>query len=332
MPRLPLWDLIPVAALAAYVLPAFAVFMLRQPSRHARVDAVPASPYVPRLLMDFTYWVFQQPVAICRALRITPAMISYASVAVTTAAAVALGAGHFAIGGWTLLLAFALDAWDGILARRLGTASNAGEFLDATVDRYNDLFALFGLLYYWRNDPLPLALTAAALVGSTLTSYTRAKGESLGIDPNIGYMQRHERAVYLGLGTLLAPLASAWLEPAATHPRYLLAVVAIAIVAAASNITALMRARYVLTSLRRQQSDLQSPVGAAPAPRIDAPANRDDMRDRAADPQIWGTGAARVGPPGRVHDRAAAADGHAANVRSEDDRGDRDGALPGSGA
>jgi phosphatidylglycerophosphate synthase len=251
------WDLLPVAALAVYTLPAFVVFMVLSARsgmrRTGRIDAVPASPYLPRLLMEFAYWVFEQPVAICRALGITPAMISYASVAVTLGAAVALGAGRFAVGGWTLLLAFALDAWDGILARRLGTASNAGEFLDATVDRYNDLFAFFGLAYYWRNDPWPLAITAAALVGSTLTSYTRAKGEAVGVDPNVGYMQRHERAVYLGLGTLLSPIASMWLEPAADHPRYLLAIVAVAVVALASNVTALLRARYVLAGLRSRR-------------------------------------------------------------------------------
>jgi CDP-diacylglycerol--glycerol-3-phosphate 3-phosphatidyltransferase len=253
MLRLSLWDVIPVAALAAYVVPALVVFLVLAARsgmrRSARIDAVPASPYVPRLLMEFTYWVFEQPVAICRALGITPAMISYASVAVTVGAAVALGAGLFAVGGWVLLLSFALDSWDGLLARRLGTSSNAGEFLDATIDRYNDLIAFFGLLYYWRNDPLPLAITAAALLGSTLTSYTRAKGEALGIDPNVGYMQRHERAVYLGLGTLLAPLASRWLEPGVAHPRYWLAILAVAIVAIASNVTALMRARYVLVRL-----------------------------------------------------------------------------------
>ncbi len=75
----------------------------------------------------------------------------------------------------------------------------------------------------------------------------------MGVDPNVGYMQRHERAVYLGLGTLLSPIASMWLEPAADHPRYLLAIVAVAVVALASNVTALLRARYVLAGLRSRR-------------------------------------------------------------------------------
>jgi CDP-diacylglycerol--glycerol-3-phosphate 3-phosphatidyltransferase len=249
------WDWLPPVALGAYVLPAFVVFLVRTGGvvRTARIDAAGRSPYVPRLLMEFAYWVFEQPVAICRALGVTPAMISFASLAVTAGAAAAIGAGCFSLGGWTLLLGFALDAWDGILARKLGVSSDAGEFLDATIDRYNDLLTSLGFMYYWRDDPLPLACAAAALVGSTLVSYTRAKGEAVGVDPNVGTMQRHERAVYLGLGALLAPVAALWLEPRATHPRYLLAVAAVALVAIASNLTAIARARFVLAGLRARK-------------------------------------------------------------------------------
>jgi CDP-diacylglycerol--glycerol-3-phosphate 3-phosphatidyltransferase len=252
--NLPLVDLVPLVALSAYAVPAFVVFLVRTQlagmPRTARIDAVPRSPYLPRLLMEYAYWVFDQPVAICRWLGLSPNTITIASLVVTVGAAIALGAGRFALGGWTLLLAFALDAWDGILARKLGTASISGEFLDAVVDRYNDLFALFGLMYYYRNDPLPLALAALSLVGSMLVSYTRAKGEACGVDPNVGTMQRHERAVYLGTFTILAPLAAAWLEPGAAHPRYHLTIAMLALVAVATNLTAIRRAQHVLRALK----------------------------------------------------------------------------------
>ncbi len=252
--RLPLIDLVPIVALMAYAVPAFIVFLVRSAMvgvpRTARLDSVPRSPYLPRLIMEYGYWVFDQPVAICRWLGITPDTITYTSIVATLGAAVALGSGRFALGGWLLLFAFALDAWDGILARKTGVASLAGEFLDAVVDRYNDLFALFGLMYYYRNAPLPLGLAALALVGSMLVSYTRAKGEACGVDPNVGYMQRHERAAYLGVFTILAPVAAAWLEPGAAHPIYHLTVAMLAVVALATNVTAVWRARYVLVRLK----------------------------------------------------------------------------------
>lgn len=255
--RLPLVDWLPIVALFAYAVPAFVVFLARSAAsgvpRTARIDAVPRSPYLPRLLMEFGYWVFAQPVAICRRLGIGPDAITLGSLVATLGAAVALGGGWFALGGWLLLFAFALDAWDGILARQTGRASAAGEFLDATVDRYNDLIVFFGLLYYYRDDPLPLALGALALVGTTLTSYTRAKGEAVGIDPNVGYMQRHERAVWLGVATILAPLAALFLEPGARHPRYHLAIAALAVLAIATNLTAIERARFVLHRLKEKR-------------------------------------------------------------------------------
>jgi CDP-diacylglycerol--glycerol-3-phosphate 3-phosphatidyltransferase len=145
------------------------------------------------------------------------------------------------------------DAWDGIVARKTNVSSEAGEFFDATIDRYNDLIAFLGIMYYYRNDPLPLLLAAAALVGSTLTSYTRAKGESVGVDPNVGWMQRHERGVYLGLATCTAPILAHFIEPGATHPRHFAVIAALALMAITANVTAVWRARFVLAGLGKRK-------------------------------------------------------------------------------
>jgi len=229
----------------------------------ARFQAVPRSPYLPRVIMEYAYWVFAQPVALCRRFGVTPDLLSYASLVVTLGGSAALAVGWFGLGGWTLLLAFALDAWDGMLARALGTASVRGEFLDAVIDRYNDLFVFLGLMFYYRADPLPCALAAAALVGSTLTSYTRAKGEAVGVDPNVGWMQRHERAVYIGIATVMSPIIASFVEPDAAHPRHHLVVATLALVAFATNVTAVWRARYVLAGLRRAMAVTASPAAAA---------------------------------------------------------------------
>ncbi len=158
------------------------------------------SPYLPRVVMEFGYWMFTLPIALLLRVGVTANMVTAASMVFTIIGAIFFGAGHVALGGGTLLLAFSCDAWDGIVARKRGTSSPAGEFLDATVDRYNDLIAFLGVMYYYRADPLPLAFAALAAVGSTVTSYARAKGESVGIDPNIGYMQetRAWRCIWVG--------------------------------------------------------------------------------------------------------------------------------------
>jgi len=255
--KVPLIDLYPIVALFAYAVPAFVVFLVRSSVRGVsltardieRLGSVPRSPYLPRLIMEYAYWVFAQPVAICRRVGVTPDLLSYASLVVTAFGAAALGAGWFGLGGWTLLLAFALDAWDGMLARALGTASARGEFLDAVIDRYNDLFVFLGLMFYYRADLVPCALAAAALIGSTLTSYARAKGEASGVDPSLGLMQRHERAVYLGVFTLVSPLVASLVEPGAAHPRHHLTIAMLGLLAVATNVTAIARARFVLKGL-----------------------------------------------------------------------------------
>ena len=254
--RLALVDLVPLGALGACLAATVIGFVWRTAvdgmPRTARIDRVPRSPYLPRALMELGYFSFRQPVRLCRALGLSPDALTYASLAVTALGGVALGAGRFSLGGFVLLFGFALDAWDGMLARETGRASVRGEYLDAVVDRYSDLFALLGLLYYWRNDPLPLAAAAAALVGATLTSYTRAKGEACGVDADTGFMQRHERAVWLGMGALLSPVAAVVLEPGAPHRRHHLAIAVLVVIALATNVTAIARARLCLRALGKE--------------------------------------------------------------------------------
>jgi CDP-diacylglycerol--glycerol-3-phosphate 3-phosphatidyltransferase len=248
-----LWTF-PVAAWLLAFLVFLAISAVRGVPRTARLATLPRSPYLPRVVLEFGYWMLNAPAAACARLGVTPNAITTLSLLLSLAGAIALGLGHFFAGGWLLLIAFMCDAWDGIVARKTGTASIAGEFYDATVDRYSDLFAFCGLMYYYRDDAAPWLLAAAALVGSTLTSYTRAKGESVGIDPNVGSMQRHERAVYLGGGCAIGPIVAHYTERGLGHPRYFLVLAALALVAVSANVTAVRRARFVLAALARREA------------------------------------------------------------------------------
>jgi CDP-diacylglycerol---glycerol-3-phosphate 3-phosphatidyltransferase len=234
----------------------FGVFLVisavRGVPRTARIDRLTRSPYLPRVVMEFGYWMMDAPANLFVRLGITPNTITTLSLFFTITSACFYGAGRFFEAGWSLVLGFICDAWDGIVARKTGTSSAAGEFFDATVDRYNDLFVFLGLMYYYRNDPVPLAFAALAMVGSTLTSYTRAKGESLGIDPNVGWMQRHERGVYLGLGTVSAPFVAHFTERGVEHPRYYVVVAVLALMALTANVTAVWRSRFVLAGLHKR--------------------------------------------------------------------------------
>jgi CDP-diacylglycerol--glycerol-3-phosphate 3-phosphatidyltransferase len=247
------WSL-PVAFWVLMFLVFLGITAFRGVPRTSRIDRIARSPYLPRIVMEFGYWMMDAPANVCVRLGVKPNTITTLSLLLTFTAAILFGAGRFFEGGWALIFGFMCDAWDGIVARKTNAASIAGEFFDATVDRYNDLFAFLGLMYYYRNDPIPLSLAGAALVGSTLTSYTRAKGEAVGVDPNVGWMQRHERGVYLGFATAVAPIVAHYTERGVAHPHYFLVVAALALMAVTANVTAIWRARFVLQGLSARRS------------------------------------------------------------------------------
>jgi CDP-diacylglycerol--glycerol-3-phosphate 3-phosphatidyltransferase len=221
---------------------------------------------LPDIAIEFGYWVLTPFVAVFRRLRITPNTLSLLSLPVAVLSAVTLGLGHVGIGGVLLLLAFSLDAWDGLLARETAGDGDAGEVVDATVDRYNDVIVMLGFLYYYRLDLVPWLITGAALVGTVLVSYTRAKGQAFGIDTNFGWLQRHERGLYLAFAAIVAPAVATLAGEPAEHPRYYAVIVALSVVALGTNITAVSRARFVITTLLARSLHGGPRHGPPPAP------------------------------------------------------------------
>jgi CDP-diacylglycerol--glycerol-3-phosphate 3-phosphatidyltransferase len=120
----------------------------------------------------------------------------------TIAGGVLYGLGHLRLGGWLLGVTALFDVLDGMVARRTGRASVFGAFYDSTLDRVADGFVLGGLAVFFATRPewwgVPMVgMCVLALVGSFLTSYTRARAEGLGIDARVGILQRPERVVLL---------------------------------------------------------------------------------------------------------------------------------------
>lgn len=161
---------------------------------------------------------------------------------------VAVAAGRFALGGWLFLCSGILDVMDGRVARVRKTASPAGAALDSVLDRYADGAFLSGLAWYYRDTWVLLPLLAA-LLGTGLVPYVRARGEGLGISIKGGMMQRLERVLFLGCGVAFAPVVEALLSPTERHPMHWLAVGGILFVAVGSNLTAVGRLLSLLKAL-----------------------------------------------------------------------------------
>lgn len=135
-------------------------------------------------------------------------------------AAWAVGSGHLLIGLVLFVAAAVPDLLDGPLAKAAGTAGPRGAFFDSVSDRVTDTLILGGLAWYLGSTRgahaavLPLAVLGA----SSLVSYVRAKGESLGFDARGGLMERAERVIVICLGLLFPILlmAALWVVLAAS--------------------------------------------------------------------------------------------------------------------
>ena len=149
-------------------------------------------------------------------------------------------------GGLMALVASVFDMLDGRVARLRGRGTRFGAFLDSTMDRYSDMVLFMGLMIlYARVDHTPqMVLVWVAAFGSFMTSYARARAESLIPSCTVGFLERPERLVLIVFG-------------AATNRM----VGVLWIIAVLSNVTALQRIVYTYVSLRR---------GAAGADEADA--------------------------------------------------------------
>jgi CDP-diacylglycerol--glycerol-3-phosphate 3-phosphatidyltransferase len=100
-----------------------------------------------------------------------------------------------------------LDILDGALARAGGKTTPFGAFLDSTTDRVSEGFMLTAIAYILatQDHPVFVAVTMAAVAGSFLVSYTRAKAENLGLRGDVGIGSRAERVVVITAGLVLAP-------------------------------------------------------------------------------------------------------------------------------
>ena len=136
--------------------------------------------------------------------------LTYLGFVLNIVVAVILVNGWFALGGALFLIVNALDFLDGAVARAAGTAGAYGAFLDSVLDRYSEAVVFVGLIVWYAraDDTLAVTVTALALAGSFMVSYCRARAEGLGLDCEVGLLQRPERIVVLGIGLMLSELTS----------------------------------------------------------------------------------------------------------------------------
>ena len=160
--------------------------------------------------------------------KLTPDMLTLAGVSLCLAGAVLVGFEErneklfFWLGGVLFVIGSIADILDGALARAASKGTVFGAFLDSTFDRLGEaaMLAAIGLVFMRDGNEVALVATFAAVIGSFLVSYTRAKAEALGLRGDVGFGSRVERVVLISVGLGLAPWG--WLQ----WPIYVLAAMA----------------------------------------------------------------------------------------------------------
>ena len=148
--------------------------------------------------------VFDPLVAFLDRIHLRPTAITLAGLALAVGAGWCIAAHRLRWGALCLILSALCDILDGQLARRQGSVSPTGAFLDSCMDRLAEGAVFVGLaVYLMPSGPGWVALAVLGLIASTMVSYARARAEGLGLDCKVGLMERPERILLLAVGTLL---------------------------------------------------------------------------------------------------------------------------------
>ena len=201
--------------------------------------------------MNFAYSIMLPMAKPCIKLGISPNQLTWSSLFFAIVATLFVINGLFAIACFFLLISAYCDLIDGWVARELGVSSAAGEILDSSVDRYVEAIFLFGLALYYRHHALIFSLVIFSIVGSFMISYSSAKASLFKVDLSSGLMKRAERLAIIMLSCELSAISLHYFET--PEPGIISAypmVIAIIILSALTNISAILRLREIAIKAR----------------------------------------------------------------------------------
>jgi phosphatidylglycerophosphate synthase len=245
--------LVPAGVVCLYFFIGLIVFSVRSAIwgvKHDReIEASGRSLLIGSYLRNYFSWLIRPLWWLVLASGISPNGVTVVATLAGCASGVAVALGRFALGGWLFILSGILDTLDGKLARVRHTVSPAGAAFDSLLDRYADGAVLFGLAIYFRNS-WALVPALAAIFGTSMVPYVRAKAESFGVPMKEGLMQRPERVFTLGVAVMFSPMVEAYFPTPGAHNPQRLAAIGVVLLAVTSNMTALGRIARLLTALR----------------------------------------------------------------------------------
>lgn len=185
------------------------------------------------------------------AIGITANMVTLFGFVVNLIATFFFARGYLVTGGLLILLGGSFDTLDGAVARAQSRLRPSGALLDSVIDRYSEGFLFLGALiyFYGLESLLGIILAFGAWFGSILVSYVRARAEGLQITCKVGFMQRPERIILFGAGTLLQGVL--WHKFPSLQASGMILLCTLGILTLTSHITAIHRLIFSYHELGR---------------------------------------------------------------------------------
>ncbi len=204
----------PLFIINGYIVIALIVFIFISKKRPKTPDIEErhSSIILNKWIREYWMWLLSPIYNFFIYFNISPNAISIMGSIIAMFAGVAFAIGHFGLAGWLMVVGASFDFFDGRVARATGRCTEAGSFIDSCLDRVSEGLTITGIAFFYR-DSFIFWIVMLAYLGSMLTSYSKAKGETMGIDYSGGMMQRPERIAYLGAGGILAPVFAYLLFP-----------------------------------------------------------------------------------------------------------------------
>jgi len=189
---------------------------------------------------NWFYWCIRPLTRASIAAGFSPFVFNVIALMLGIAAGGLYATGHLASAGWMVLLSGLADVMDGEVARGTNVADARGAFIDSTLDRFSEFFTFVGMAVLFGSGTGSLWVVIA-LGGSLLVSYTRARGESVGVLCKFGVMQRAERMLLVGLASVFDGAVGA----AVGWPQGRVLIIAVAIIALGTVGTAVYRTVWI---------------------------------------------------------------------------------------
>lgn len=229
---------------------------------------------------DYWHWLTEPVERFLIRIHATPNGITTFGVVLSLGAAAAYYLGHVGTAGYLVIFSGTCDMFDGRVARATGQETKSGAYYDSVMDRVGEAVVMIGIASYFMNHWM-FWVTSATLMGSLLVSYTKARGEGMGVDCNVGMMQRPERIMYLATASLFDPVFKDLIAPLfgmRTDVHYLLILIVI-VMAIFTNISWIERMVYIyrelesrpgnnISAARAAATETPPPAAAEPVPAV----------------------------------------------------------------